>query len=72
MCPLFSRHNRLEPDKGLHFSGAVNATNGYRPTMSYTSLVRTGPQSGFVVYARRVPGKPDVAFSMPFNVSQPM
>jgi len=61
-------HNRLEPNATLHFTGAVNDSTA-RETMSYTSLVRTGPQSGFIVYARRLPGTEDVAFSMPFSVT---
>ena len=60
-------HNRLVADKSLHFTSGVNSSDA-RQTMSYTSLVRTGPQTGFVVYARRLAGTPDTAFSMPFAV----
>ena len=60
-------HNRLVDDKSLHFTSAVNSSHA-RQTMSYTSLVRTGPQTGFVVYARKLPGTSDTAFAMPFTV----
>ena len=61
-------HNRLVGNASLHFTAAVNASTA-RETMSYTSLVRTGPQTGFVVYARRLPHTKDVAFAMPFEVT---
>lgn len=60
-------HNALEPNASLHFTSSVN-DSAARQTMSYTSLVKTGAQTGFIVYARRLPGKKDVAFSMPFAV----
>ena len=60
-------HNVLEPNASLHFTSSVNDSTA-RQTMSYTSLVKTGAQAGFIVYARRLPGKKDVAFSMPFIV----
>jgi hypothetical protein len=62
-------HNRLEPNASLHFTSAVNAS-ALRQTMSYTSLVRTGPQSGLVLYARKLAGTPDVAFAMRFALLQ--
>ena len=49
------------------FGSQVNDSSA-RETMSYTSLVRTGAQTGFVTYARRLPGKEDAAFSMPFTI----
>lgn len=61
-------HNKLEPNSTLHFTSSVNSSTE-RQTMSYTSLVRTGPQTGFIVYARRLPGTKDIAFSMPFTVA---
>ena len=64
-------HNRLEPNASLHFDGGVNnshlAPHG-RETTSYTSLVRTGAQTGFITYARHLPPSPDIAFAMPFAV----
>ena len=61
-------HNRLEPNASLHFDAKVNASTA-RESTSYTSLIATGPTSGFVVYARHLPPSPDVAFSMPFSVA---
>ena len=49
------RHNLLETNASLHFTPTLNASN-YRQSMSYTSLVRTGPRTGFVTYGRR-PGR---------------
>lgn len=60
-------HNLLEANETLHFTSSVNSSD-YRQTMSYTSIVKTGAQSGFVTYARRLPDTPDVAFSIPFTV----
>ena len=60
-------HNRLEPNASLHFDAAVNASTA-RETTSYTSLVKTGKASGFIVYARHLPPAQDVAFAMPFDV----
>lgn len=61
-------HNLLVANKSLVFTPAVN-NSVERETTSYTSLVRTGPETGFVTYARHLPPNPDVAFSMPFSVS---
>jgi len=52
----------------MRFTPAVNASVE-RESTSYTSLVRTGPQSGFVTYARHLPPGPDMAFSMAFVVT---
>jgi hypothetical protein len=57
----------LEPNASLHFTSEVNGS-GFRQTTSYTSLVKTGAEEGFVVYARHLPPFPDVAFSMSFVV----
>lgn len=61
-------HNRLVRNSSLLFTPAVNDSTA-RQTMSYTSLVRTGNQTGYVLYARRLPDTPDVAFAMRFEVS---
>ena len=61
------QHNLLEPNASLHFTSEVNGS-GFRQTTSYTSLVKTGAEEGFVVYARHLPPFPDVAFSMSFVV----
>ena len=60
------RHNLLETNASLHFTPTLNASN-YRQSMSYTSLVRTGPRTGFVTYGRRLPGTQDLAFAMGFE-----
>ena len=64
---LSYRHNLLEPNASLHFTPTLNTSN-YRQSMSYTSLVATGPASGFVTYGRRLPNTTDVAFVMRFTV----
>lgn len=66
-------HNRLEPDASRHFSPDVNVTASggtLRESNSYTSLVRTGPTTGFVTYTR-LPGQrrlSAVAFAMGFSL----
>jgi hypothetical protein len=65
---ITERHNRLESSASLLFTAGVN-DSATRETLSYTSVVRTGAQAGFVVYARRLPGTPEVSFSMPFTVT---
>ena len=66
-------HNRLETNASLHFDGKINASTK-RESTSYTSLIATGPSSGFLVYARHdlsahSPHQPDAAFAMPFWLS---
>ncbi len=60
-------HNMLEPNASLHFDKMVNDSS-YRETMSYTSLLKTGPQTGLILYGRKLPDTSDIAFSMPFVV----
>ena len=57
-------HDALEPDSSLHFGTSVN-NSGARISTSYTSLVATGPRSGYVVYSRLLPS-PSVAFALRF------
>ena len=51
----------------LKFTAAVNDSTA-RETTSYTSLVKTGDNSGFITYSRHLPPHPDVAFSMRFTI----
>jgi len=44
-------HNQLVANQSLHFTPAVNDSRA-RETTSYTSLVKTGANSGFIIYAR--------------------
>jgi hypothetical protein len=60
-------HNILEPDTSLHFTPSIN-TSSVRQSTSYTSLMRTGDDSGFLVYPQSLNGK-NRAFAMPFKVS---
>ena len=60
-------HNVLETNRSLLFTPAVNHSTK-RESTSYTSLVKTGPAAGFIIYARHLPPQPDVAFAMPFVV----
>ena len=51
----------------MRFTPSLNASN-YRQSMSYTSLVATGPDSGFVTYGRRLPNRTDAAFALAFRL----
>jgi hypothetical protein len=59
-------HNMKEPNSTLHFGASVN-NSGARVSTSYTSIVATGPRSGYVVYSRLLPS-PSVAFALHFNL----
>ena len=59
-------HNKLEPNTTLHFGASVNNSNA-RISTSYTSIVATGPSSGYVVYSRLLPS-PSVAFALGFTI----
>jgi hypothetical protein len=59
-------HNRLITNKTYAFTTAVNDSTA-RESTSYTSLVKTGPATGFITYGRHLPPGPDVAFAMPFT-----
>ena len=59
-------HNALEPNSSFHFGPSVN-NSGARISTSYTSLVETGPRSGYVVYSRLLPS-PSVAFALRFTL----
>ena len=59
-------HNALEPDGTLHFGPSVNNSNA-RISTSYTSLVATGPRTGYVVYSRLLPS-PSAAFALRFEL----
>jgi hypothetical protein len=60
-------HNRLMSNASLHFDASVNNSRE-RISTSYTSLVRTGPTSGFLTYSRDLPS-PSVSFALPFAVA---
>lgn len=60
-------HNKLVTNSSLKFTSAVNTTAA-RESTSYTSLVRTGDQQGFIAYGRHLPPGPDLAFAMPFTI----
>lgn len=62
-------HNLLEPDDDLHFTPSIN-TSSVRQSTSYTSLIKTGDASGFVIYPQSLNGK-DTAFAMPFSFGAP-
>ena len=57
-------HNLLQPNSSLRFDTSVNNSMA-RISTSYTSLVATGPQSGYVVYSKLLPS-PSVAFALRF------
>jgi hypothetical protein len=60
-------HNSwLEPNSTMRFDASVNASEA-RVSTSYTSLVRTGPRAGFVVYSRLLPS-PSAAFALRFEL----
>lgn len=59
-------HNTLEPNSTLHFGASVN-NSGARISTSYTSLLATGPRTGYVVYTRLQPS-PSVAFALRFRL----
>ena len=59
-------HNVLEPNATLHFAADLNHT-GARESTSYTSLVATGPRSGYVVYSRLLPS-PSISFALRFKL----
>ena len=63
-------HNMLEKNSTLHFGTSVNNSQA-RISTSYTSLVATGPQSGYVVYSRLLPS-PSVAFALRFTLKTPL
>jgi len=44
-------HNLMEPNKTLHFTPLINCSHTHAESLSYTSIVATGAQSGVVVYA---------------------
>jgi len=62
------QHNKLETNSSLWFTAAVNDSTA-RESTSYTSLVRTSSESGFLIYARHLPPAPDQAFAMPFTIT---
>lgn len=63
-------HNLLEKNETRHFSPTINSSTSWpRESTSYTSLVRTGPSSAFVVYQlARGDGYFNGAFSMPIKL----
>jgi hypothetical protein len=73
-------HNSMEPNKTLHFTALVNYSHTHAESLSYTSIVQTGPQTGVVIYegSFSLPGNqtwagrpflPPLAFAMPFTVA---
>ena len=59
-------HNQLETNSTLRFDASVNESNA-RISTSYTSLVKTGPRAGYVVYSRLLPS-PSAAFALRFEL----